>query len=229
VTDPTHEQPPDPHPQPDPAEAAPEVDPVVDPDVDVDAAPDAAPDAGRGRSIVSAIVVIVIGGLAVAGSSVAEWVVEEITVTIAGMELPDYITTTGLELVGAMLPIGLAGAAAGVAVAAVRGPARRVAAGIVALLGVASLVAIGIALLRARDVVGDLTPAPTGAVIGGLALLLGAWMAATHPQAGRALGARYDIDPRTDDAEVETDEWTLAAGEDGPTGDGPTGDGPGRP
>jgi hypothetical protein len=164
----------------------------------------------RGRSVVAAVLLMVVAGLAVAGGAVADWVVEEITVEVAGLQLPDYVTTTGLELVPALLPLGLVAAVGGAVVAALRGRARRVAAGVVAALGVVALAVVPFGLVAAADIPGGLTPAPALSAVGAVGVVAGAALALRRRQEQPALSARYDLDGR---AGEDAEEWSLASEE----------------
>lgn len=150
------------------------------------------------------------GGLALAGSTTAEWFALSGERDVGGVPVPDDRGVAGGEVAAELLPLGLAAAAVALVLAVGRGWVRRLAGAVLLLLAVASLWPVARPL--ATGVRGD--PAAGIAVaVAGAVLVAGAGVLALRSQPPPGLSARYDLD--VDDAD---DEWRLASAEE--DGDG---------
>lgn len=162
--------------------------------------------AGRGR-VTLAVILIVCGGIAVAGGVVSPWVRFEFARDVGGVPITDVETLSGIALAPRLLPLGLAGAALGLVVLVTRGRLQQAAAVAVLLLG---LVAGAFIVLGAGDAPpdGTLGAGVAFAALGAMMLVLGGVLG-LRPARPARLPDRYDLD--VDHAD---DEWRMASEED---------------
>ncbi len=174
----------------------------------------------RGRAA-AGLVLGVGGGLALAGSAVAEWVSVPADRAVGEVRVPDEDPVTGAEVAAGLLPLGLVVGLAALALGPARGWGRRVVGALLLAGALAAGVHGGLGLAAAPD--GDLG-AGVGALGLGVALTGAAGALALRPDPPPDLPARYDLD--ADDA---SDEWRLASGEAPGEGDQPDDDDPSAP
>lgn len=187
--------------------------PRADQDPDQDPASPTAGGASGGRSGV-ALALSVAGGLGLAASSSGAWVRREITSEIADVPRADVVTTAGVELSGAVLPLGVAAMAAGLLLAALRGRARVGTAGALLAIGVGAIIAVALGLVRAAGADGIIAPAAWFGLLAAAGPLL-AGALALRPAPPPRLSARYDLDP-DDTEDPEEAEWLLASDDEDP-------------
>lgn len=159
---------------------------------------------GPRRTRLVAVVLTVLGGLALVGGTSADWVRQEATRAVAGVAVPEVTTTAGATFAGGAVAAGLLALLGAVALAVTRGVARRVAALVVAAVGVVAAVVVALGALQAWSAPGAVTAAPGVALAGAAAVVAGAAGALRRPAARPALGARYTVEGDADD------EWRLA-------------------
>jgi hypothetical protein len=146
-----------------------------------------------------------LGGLLLAGGTVASWVVVEGTRQVGGVRVPDVSRTSGVAFAPLAVPLGVLAALASPALALRQ--ARRLAGAAIVLLGVLGVVAVGAGLVRAAVGVGRLATGPAVAVAGAVALVAGGLLAVRRP-VGHGLPSRYTVEG------AEDHEWRLASDED---------------
>jgi Tryptophan-associated transmembrane protein (Trp_oprn_chp) len=163
-----------------------------------------------------AVLLVVLGGLALAGAGSAEWVRREQVRESGGVVIPEVSVTPGTELAGASLPLGVVASAGGMVLLGRRRWWRRVLAAGLAATGAAGLAAVAAGALAAARLPGSVTSAPAVGAGGALAVLVGGLAVLLDGQVrAPALGPRYSVDPEdVDDAEHA--EWRLASQEDDP-------------
>jgi hypothetical protein len=157
----------------------------------------------RGGSA-AGIPLLVVGGLTLAGATTATWVRQEVTRTIADVPVTDVVTTAGVEFAPFALPLGIAAAAMGVLLLALRGRSRRASCALAAAAGVGAAVDVVRGAFGAAATAGDLTSAPGAAGVGAALIVAGAVLAAGSRRRP-GLPDRFDID-----RDAPQDEWTEA-------------------
>jgi hypothetical protein len=163
-----------------------------------------------------ALLLVVLGGLVLAGAGSAGWVRRDEIRDSGGVVIRETSVTPGTELAGASLPLGVAASAGGLALLGHRRWWRRVVAAGVAATGAASLATVAAGALSAARLPGSVTAAPAVGAGGALAVLVGGLVVLLDGQArAPALGPRYSVDPE-DVEDAEHAEWRLASQEDDP-------------
>ena len=153
-------------------------------------------------------VVVIVAALVLLLTGAAAWVAttEERSVGEVVVTEPDDIS--GTQFAPEAVVAGLAGLVAGVALALVRGKARRVVAAATAVIGVVGVAVVAVGLFSAAQSGGRLTPAPLFAVVAALAVAAGGSAALRGP-ARPPIASRY----RVAEEQSGDDEWSLASGD----------------
>lgn len=142
----------------------------------------------------------VAGGLVLAGGASASWVEQTVTRDVAEAQVTETVVTRGVELAPLALPVGIAVAVVGVALAALPGGARRPAGLLAAACGILGVVDLVRGGVHALEIGAGITPAPGLAGVGALAAVLGG-LSAARRRRQPGLPARFDIDAADSDAE----------------------------
>jgi hypothetical protein len=158
------------------------------------------------RSPLPAVVLAAAGGLLLAGSATAAWVVVTTSRSVGGLPVEDVARTSGVALAPLVVPLGVLACVAALALLAGDG-VRRLTAAVLVVLGVAAAIAAAVGLGRALRADGTMTSAPLVALVGAALLVAGG--VAGRRAARPALPSRYTVE-----APREDDEWSLAADED---------------
>lgn len=135
-----------------------------------------------------------VGGLLVAGGTVADWVRREEVREVGGVALREVTGVAGTQLAGGLVGVGVAAVALGLVLLLVRGRARALAGVLLGLAGLAGVGVLAAGLAAAAALPGDLTAGPGVTGLGALAVLVGAVTAVRRPAAPPSLPARYALD-----------------------------------
>lgn len=160
------------------------------------------------RAGLTAVALVVVGGLLLAGATSAAWVTEQRQRDVAGVELDRAETTPGIELAPNAVPCGVGALVGGLVLALARGRVRRVVGAVLVADGVAAGVTVGTGVVEAVGTDGRLAFPPALAGLGVVAILVGGAVAVRRPAAPPSLGPRYDID--SDEVE-QGDDWRIAS------------------
>lgn len=160
----------------------------------------------------AAALLATVGGLLMAGGSTGNWVVETVRTDLGGVARTDEVVTPGVELAGALLPLGVVAVAGGLAAFVVTGRLRRTLGVLLVLLGLAALVVAGFGVAEAANLDGDIGTAAFVAALGALSVAV-AGVLALRPAGPARLPARYELD-EDDDPDAEWRE-AVAADEEG--------------
>jgi hypothetical protein len=163
------------------------------------------------------LVIAMVGGLGLAGASLAGWVQRVRTDDVAGVAVETVDVTLGVALAPLALPLGIVAAVLGFGLAVRREVVRRGVAAALLLVGLAALISVGIGVLRAVGLEGEVSTGAFVAVLAALAVA-GAGVLALRPSSSAppSLSARYDLD-----ADDEDREWDLASADDEDPGGDP--------
>ncbi len=156
------------------------------------------------------IVAVLAGGLVLLLAGAADWSVGVVTRRVGEVAVSEASGSSGTRVAPALVPLGLLALGAGVALAALRGLARRVGALLALATGVGAIVTV------VAGAVGQtgLTAAPFAAALAAAVVVTGGVLGLrgpTHPPAR----TRYTIDQ---DERPSDDEWSLASVEESPSG-----------
>lgn len=179
----------------------------------------------RAPSAVPVAALAVVGALLVVGGGAAAWITERAPRTVGGVTVAATRTTPGIEVAPTVVPLGLVALAAGLAVLAGRGRARRAVGVVLVAAGAAAAVAAATGLAAVLPAGGTVGPGPALAAGGALAVVAAGARAAWAPASRPALAGRYTVegaDGRTGPgADDEASEWRLASADevDPPDGD----------
>jgi len=160
------------------------------------------------RSFWFPAVLVIVAGLVLLLASAAGWVAVEDARTVGDVVVTEPRSVSGTVYAPTAVVFGLVALLAGCLLGVVRGPARRFIGGACALAGVAGLAVVVQGLSRAGAAEGSVTPAPTFAAIGAVAVTLGAGLAARGPSRPPE-ASRY----RVESERPEDEEWTVASEE----------------
>lgn len=166
----------------------------------------------RRSGAAAALVLAIVGGLGLAGASLAAWVQRVRTADVAGVPVEAVEITLGVELAPLPLPLGIIAAVLGFGLAVRRDVVRRGVGAALLLVGAAALVSVGVGIAGAVGQEGDLSTGAYTAVAMAV-VVAGAGLLALRPAtaAPPTLSPRYDIDADDDDTE-----WDMASVEDDP-------------
>jgi tryptophan-associated transmembrane protein len=153
------------------------------------------------------LVLAVLGGLLLAGGTVASWVVAEGTRQVAEVSVPDARQTTGVAFAPLAVPVGVLAALCGLALALRAG--RRAVGAVIALLGIIGAVALAVGLIQALADAGQLTIGPAVAAAGAGGLIAAGWLAVRRPPRPD-LPSRYTVEAAR---QASDHEWQLASEE----------------
>ncbi|MBA3373662.1 MAG: Trp biosynthesis-associated membrane protein [Actinomycetota bacterium] len=156
------------------------------------------------------IMTVLAGGLALLVATAADWTAGVVTREVGEVAVTEAAGASGTRLAPAVVPLGLLALAVGVALAALRGLARRGGALLAIGTGVAAIVSV------AAGAAGEtgLTAAPFAAGLGGVLVAAGGWLG-LHGPVRPPPRTRYTIDQAERPAD---DEWSMASVEEPPAG-----------
>jgi hypothetical protein len=153
------------------------------------------------------LVLAVLGGLLLAGGTVASWVVVEGTRQVAEVSVPDVRQITGVAFAPLAVPVGVLAALCSLALALRAG--RRAVGAVIALFGVSGAVAVAVGLVQAVAEAGQLTTGPAVAAAGAGVLVAAGWLAVRRPPMPDS-PSRYTVEAAR---QASDHEWQLASDE----------------
>lgn len=171
------------------------------------------------RSFWAPAVTVIVAALVLLLAGAGAWVttVEERSVGDVVVTEPEDVS--GTEFAPGAMVVGLAGLGAGIVLALVRGPARRVIAAVAVLLGLAGVVSVATGIVAATGSDGRLTPAPPFAAAAAAGMAVGG-AAALRAPARPPTASKY----RVAEEQTADDEWSLAANDDAEADQGSSAD-----
>ena len=160
------------------------------------------------RSFWFPAVLVIVAGLVLLLASAAAWVAVQDARTVGDVVVTEPRSVSGTVYAPTAVVFGLGSLLGGCVLGVVRGGLRRVIGSVCAVSGVAGLAVVVQGFVRAGAAEGSVTPAPTFAALGAVAVVVGAGLAARGPSRPPQ-ASRYRVEAER----PEDEEWDVASEE----------------